>query len=187
MTIYPWNHFPDRCTFVRHHFFLFFLQVWSLLRGLLLLVLMFDHFECRYRAAILTELHNLRSLRRFPGVPSSAAESSDFPVLHLRRRASDWSSFVRTSLFVFAFPCHSLCTSQLFSGTVCSAHYVFENEFNQLSYDWSETSCLLSMAGLSGAVVPSDRDHQRTGTNEFCTRSAESCLEKGYLYLVCIV
>ncbi|KAG0618514.1 hypothetical protein M758_4G070400 [Ceratodon purpureus] len=50
-------------------------------------------FSSRYRAAILTELHKLRS-HRIPGAPLSAAESHDFPVLHLRRRVSDWSSFV---------------------------------------------------------------------------------------------
>ena len=47
----------------------------------------------RYRAAILTELHKLRSLST-SGVAHSQPEAADFPVLHLRRRASDWSPFV---------------------------------------------------------------------------------------------
>lgn len=47
----------------------------------------------RYRAAILTELHKLRSFR-IPGSSPFSSETAEYPVLHLRRRASDWSPFV---------------------------------------------------------------------------------------------
>lgn len=50
-------------------------------------------FSSRYRAAILTELHKLKSYVA-PGTSPFSSDTADFPVLHLRRRASDWSPFV---------------------------------------------------------------------------------------------
>jgi hypothetical protein len=105
--------------------FLLLFQMWYALAGPCCenccdwCVLTFNHVGYRYRAAILTEFHKLRS-HRIPGAPFSAAESADFPVLHLRRRASDWSSFVRLSSLFRSFSVYSLLLV-LSSWIACSA------------------------------------------------------------------
>eukprot|EP01018_Ginkgo_biloba_P003241 Gb_33273 [translate_table: standard] len=49
-------------------------------------------FSSRYRAGILTELHRIRWSKTVGHSPSTGAVT-DFSVLHLRRRASDWTPF----------------------------------------------------------------------------------------------
>lgn len=50
-------------------------------------------FSSRYRAGILTELHRVRWSR--------IGAVAEFPVLHLRRRTSDWIPYVCSNFLVF--------------------------------------------------------------------------------------
>lgn len=64
-------------------------------------------FSSRYRSSILTELHRIRWNRLGP--------VAEFPVLHLRRRTSEWVPFVsdsaifnfssRSSILIMIYPC----------------------------------------------------------------------------------
>jgi hypothetical protein len=79
-------------------------------------------FSSRYRAAILTELLKLKpSSSLGPSPTLSLLSAVEFPVLHLRRRVSDWTPFV----CVILFPCSLFLMNRLATDRLSSNEYLW--------------------------------------------------------------